>query len=126
MNSNLLVGVIIVLFFVLFTTHNTFAQESTLDLDLAHDIMMCESSGDIYARNDADAKITGYSSFGIFQFQPKTFLLAGKRFKVFPEWFTLADAMKYIYRPEYQGAIAHGLLANQEYFHWKNCFNKVT
>ena len=113
-------------FFSFFITEHASAQESKFNPDLAYKILMCESGGNPRAVNYQDAKITGYASRGLFQFQPKTFLLAGIRFKVFPEWFTLEDAMKYIYRPEYQGAIAHGLMEQGEYFHWRNCYNRVS
>lgn len=117
MYSTLLIGLL--LFFAIEVN----AQE--LNVKLADKVMMCESGGNVYARNDNDKKITGYSSFGLFQFQPSTFLKSGIRYRVFPEWFTITDAMRYIYRPEYQGAIAHGLMADNEWFHWKNCVLKI-
>jgi hypothetical protein len=108
----------------LFLLFSFSAHAQELNIDLANKIMMCESRGNPLAVNYQDAKITGYASKGLFQFQPRTFLLAGIRFKIFPEGTTLTEAMKYIYRPEYQGAIAHGLMAQGEYFHWKNCYLK--
>lgn len=93
--------------------------------ELRNNIMTCESKGNPNAVNYEDAKITGYPSYGLFQFQPLTFLKAGIKYKILPEGMTLKEAMKLIKNPIYNAAVAHALLNDEEYSHWLNCFNQV-
>src|SRR3990167_10490859 len=89
-------------------------------------IMQCESGGNPLAINTDDAKITGSPSFGLYQFQPLTFLKYGIKYKIFSEKTTLKEAMKYIKNPAYNAAVANAMiddgLAPQ---HWVNCYSKL-
>lgn len=91
--------------------------------DIKTSIMQCESGGNPKAINYEDAKITGYPSKGLYQFQPKTFLKYGIKYKVFPEGTTLKEAEKKIYDPAYNAAVAHGMIDEGLTSHWLNCFN---
>ena len=51
-------------------------------IEIQNAIMDCESKGNPNAVNWNDAKITGYPSKGLYQFQPKTFLNAGLKYKI--------------------------------------------
>ena len=116
MRTLLLVSVFSLLFFI----GNANAQ-----VDLKSEIMWCESQDRADAINWNDAKITGSPSRGLYQFQPRTFWLAALRYKILPEGTTLKEAMKYIFRPEYNAAAAHGLIDDGEIWHWKNCVSKI-
>ena len=124
MKSNLLVGCSLVLFFVLFLSGHAKAEESNLDIEMANYIMQCESGGNTWAVNERDALITGYVSRGLFQFQIKTFLAGAIRYGVLPEGTTIKEALKYVHRPEYNAAVAHGLLADGKWRHWRVCANR--
>lgn len=89
--------------------------------DLKSDIMWCESQDNPAAINHLDSKITGYSSYGLYQFQPLTFLKFGIIYKVFPEGTTLKEAMKYILNPAYNAAVAHAMIDDGLTNHWLNC-----
>lgn len=87
-------------------------------------LAQCESGGKLTAINYKDAKITGYPSYGKYQYQPKTFLSAGKRYGFFPPTYTLEDVMKVIYDEELQDRITRELLLDEEFRHWKICYKK--
>lgn len=108
--------------FVLLFGKNVHAQE--LDIEMANYIMQCESNNNPLAVNKKDALITGYVSRGLFQFQIRTFLAGAIRYGVLPEGTTIQQALRYVHRPEYNAAVANGLLADQEVWHWKNCYNR--
>lgn len=91
-------------------------------IELQNSIMICESRGNPLAVNENDKKITGYASFGLYQFQPPTFLKAGLKYKILPEGTTLKEAMKLIKNPVYNAAVAHALLEDGEFGHWSNCY----
>jgi hypothetical protein len=120
MKSNLCIGVFSFLFFFLFLTGNTHAQESNLDLKLFNEIVKCESNFNPRAYNPTDG---GSPSYGLLQFKISTFRNFGIIYGVFPKGTTLQEAKKYIWRPEYQGAIAMGMMADGLYSHWFNCHN---
>ena len=94
------------------------------DIKIQNFIMQCESGGNPKSYGAQDIKITGYPSRGLFQFQPYTFLRAGIQYGVFPENITLKQAMKYIYNPAYNAAVAHGLIKDGKYQHWQTCYSK--
>lgn len=93
----------------------------TTHAQIKDDLMHCESGGNPAAVNTEDAAITGSPSFGLYQFQPKTFLKFGIIYKVFPEGSTIADVMPYIKNPVYNGAVGHGMIKDELYSHWRNC-----
>ena len=97
-------------------------KDKEIKADVNNFIMTCESKNNPAAINYEDAKITGYPSFGLFQFQPLTFLKAGIKYKILPEKTTLKEAMKLIKDPVYNAAVAHALLENGLYFHWSACY----
>ena len=101
-------------------------KDKEIKADVNNFIMECESGKKFnpFAINWDDAKITGYPSKGLYQFQPLTFLNAGLKYKVLPKETKLKDIDKYIFRPEYNAAVAHALLENGEYGHWQNCYKK--
>jgi hypothetical protein len=88
-------------------------------------LISCESGGKIDAVNHADAKINGYSSRGILQFSPTTFLNKGKQFGFFPASFTLTDSSPLIWNPHLQKSIAKEMLKEKNgWRHWTNCILK--
>src|SRR3990167_2897082 len=98
--------------------------EENKNIEIQNAIMFCESRNNPKAINWDDAKITGYPSKGLYQFQIKTFLRAGIEYKVFPPKTALKEAEKYIFNPVYNAAVAHALIENGKTGHWKNCFAK--
>mgnify|MGYP001590536967 CR=1 FL=1 len=100
-------------------------KNAEVKMEIKNAIMQCESKGNPNAINENDKKITGYSSYGLYQFQPPTFLKAGIKYKIFPPETTLKEAMKYIKNPIYNAAVAHALLEDEQYNHWKNCYEKI-
>ena len=107
--------------FLLFFIGNANAQE--FDIELANRIMACESNNNPRAYNPNDV---GSPSYSLFQFKLFTFWKFGIVYKVFPEDITMQEAKKYIWIPAYQGAIAHGMMADGlASIHWKNCYRKA-
>lgn len=92
--------------------------------ELRNNIMTCESGGNPAAINENDKKITGYSSYGLFQFQFFTWFKYAKIYKVISSETTIEETKKLWRRPEYQGAVAHAMLNDGLYSHWKNCYEK--
>lgn len=92
--------------------------------DFLNWLINCESRGNIKAINTNDRKITGYPSFGILQFQPKTLLTYGKKYELLPEEFSLKETMLIIWNPNLQKEIATKMIEDEEFKHWKTCYKK--
>ena len=88
-------------------------------------IMMCESKGNPKAYNPNDAKITGYASYGLYQFQPYTWAKNAEKYKVLENAtkLTVKQLLKYLYNPAYNAAVAHGMIKDGlwNWTHWRNC-----
>ena len=86
-------------------------------------IMECESKGNPNAINRDDAKITGYPSIGLYQFQWKTWQVFAEKYKVLENAtkLTYKQTLKYLYNPVYNAAVAHGMIKNGFWTHWRNC-----
>ena len=84
----------------------------------------CESQGNPKAVNWNDAKITGYPSRGILQFQEPTFLNEGKLYGLLPADFTLKESNMLINNPELQKEIARNMLRDGKLKQW-GCHTKV-
>ena len=87
-------------------------------------LIECESQGNPTAVNWEDAKITGYQSKGILQFQPKTFLNEGKKYGLFPEDFTLRESNLMIENPELQKEIARHMIEDNKQSAW-SCSKQI-
>ena len=98
--------------------------EENKNIEIQNAIMFCESRNNPKAINWDDAKITGYPSKGLYQWQPLSFLKYGLKYKILPRETKLKDVEKYIWRPEYNAAIAHAVIDAGETWNWKNCFEK--
>ncbi len=88
-------------------------------------LIQCESGGKVDAVNRADAKITGFNSYGILQFQPYTLLNAGKKYGLLPPEFTLKEIMAMRFNSSFQKEVARNLLEDGEWRHWKKCGKKI-
>lgn len=93
-------------------------------LPVANYIMACESGGNPNAVNYKDAEITGYVSYGLYQFQFPTWWNAARKYKVISENVTKEEGIKLYKQPAYNAAVAHALIADGEVGHWKFCYNR--
>lgn len=98
--------------------------EETKNQTLKNYIMACESGGNKDAINKEDAKITGWISFGLYQFQFPTWFKAAKQYKIISETTTIEEGEKLYKDPRYNAAVAHALIDNGQTGHWKNCMQK--
>lgn len=83
----------------------------------------CESDFTPTAIGHGDAAITGYPSYGLFQYQPKTFLWLVRRYDLLPG---IADkdvmSKKYYFDPYLQIVLTKNALADGLGRHWKTCY----
>ena len=102
-------------------------EEERLRVEILQvEIMECESGGNKNAVNYQDARITGYVSRGLYQFQLPSWYAAAKRYKIIPEDMTMDEAAELYADPVYNAAAAHGLIKDGETHHWKNCMDRIT
>ena len=95
--------------------------------ELIQSIMQCESGGNPDSVNTNDKKITGYASYGLFQFQPYTFLSFAKKYKVLPQDANppMKELVRLMKIPIYNQAVAHGMIKDGlTEQHWTNCYRK--
>lgn len=90
---------------------------------LLYELASCEGQLNPMARNDGDAKITGYPSLGLLQFQPKTFLNGVKAYNAFPG-ATDEEILAAIHDPFLQIYVARHMIADGEGRQW-TCFSIV-
>ena len=98
-----------------------FYAENRADSSPISKLAECESG------NRWDIRIldtNGKYSYSGLQFQSRTFWSYGKKYGVFAEDTTEAQALKFIYSPASQIQIAEKMLADGLWFHWRNCFAK--
>ena len=90
---------------------------------MLYELASCEGQLNPMARNDGDAKITGYPSLGILQFQPKTFLSGVKAYNAYPG-ATDKQILAAINDPYLQIYVARNMIADGEGHQW-TCFGKL-
>lgn len=90
-------------------------------------IMNCESGGNPKVENWNDAKITGYPSIGLYQFQWKTWASFAEKYFVLKNATKLSydQVLPYLYNPVYNAAVAHGMIKDGLLSHWKICSEKM-
>ncbi len=68
----------------------------------------------------------GLKSYGLLQFQLKTFMSYGVKYGILPSNITADQARDLIMSPELQKELAREMLKNNLGYHWKNCMKQIS
>jgi hypothetical protein len=87
---------------------------------ILYELASCESQFNPMARNDEDALITGFPSYGLLQYQPSTFVNGIKQYKLMPR-STTKEILGAINDPYLEIALARHMVSDGEGGQW-SCY----